>query len=141
MTERRTLAGSPDPAAIPAYSEKSLPPTRTLPIQRADECPMGTELRSEKGDRGNEEWCQQLAELGGLRHGWYARCAAEGRPELLGEHRNGLRVGVWTRFHPSGAVRAQAEFVRGLQHGWLLAFDESGDRTKAIRFEEGVPTR
>jgi len=48
---------------------------------------------------------------------------------------------VWTRFHPSGGVRAQAEFAKGLQHGWLLTFDESGERTKAIRFEEGVPAR
>jgi hypothetical protein len=138
---RRAIAGSPGPAAIPAYSEQSLPPTRPIRIQPADECPTGTELRSEKGDQGEEEWCQQLAEFGGLRHGWYARYAADGRPESLGEYDNGLRVGVWTRFHPSGEVRAQAEFAKGLQHGWLLSFDESGERTKAIRFEQGAPAR
>ena len=56
----------------------------------------------------------------------------------MGEYRDGLRVGVWTRFYPSGAVRAQAEFEAGMQHGWLLSFSESGERKRAVRFDQGT---
>jgi hypothetical protein len=35
----------------------------------------------------------------------------------------------------------QAEFSDGLQHGWLLSFDERGERTQAVRFAEGVALR
>ena len=56
----------------------------------------------------------------------------------MGEYDNGLRIGVWTRFYPTGQVRAQARFVEGLQHGWMLSFDEAGNRTRAIRFDRGV---
>jgi antitoxin component YwqK of YwqJK toxin-antitoxin module len=56
----------------------------------------------------------------------------------MGEYREGLRVGVWTRFYPTGSVRAQIEFREGLQHGWLLTFDEDGRRTRAVRYAEGV---
>jgi antitoxin component YwqK of YwqJK toxin-antitoxin module len=59
----------------------------------------------------------------------------------MGEYRNGLRVGVWTRFYSTGAVRAQAEFQKGMQHGWVLTFDESGSRTRAVRYDRGVATR
>ena len=129
---------APGPAAIGSFSARDLPPRHPLPVQPADECPPGTELRSQTDERGEEEWCQQVDELGGLRHGWYARYQGEGRPESLGEYAQGLRVGVWTRFYPTGEVRAQAQFVKGLQHGWLLTFDEQGNRTQAVRFVEGT---
>ena len=116
-------------------------PTRPFAVQVEGECPTGTELRSRDGDKGDEEWCQQLAQYGGLRHGWYARYFEDGKPEQVGEYDQGLRVGTWTRFYPSGAVRAQAEFDAGLQHGWLLTFAESGERKKAVRFESGSAVR
>jgi antitoxin component YwqK of YwqJK toxin-antitoxin module len=57
----------------------------------------------------------------------------------MGRYENGLRVGVWTRFYPTGEVRAQAEFREGMQHGWVLAFDKAGERTRSARFEGGAP--
>lgn len=140
-------AARPDPnaAALPAAPDPAAAaPLRPYPVHASGDCPPGTELRtwtSDEGDEGDEEWCQQLAQYGGLRHGWYARYFEGGRPEQVGEYRNGLRVGVWTRFRPSGEVRAQAQFVNGLQHGWLLTFDEHGERQKAVRFEEGRALR
>ena len=110
-------------------------------MNASDTCPAGAELRSRTREGGEEEWCQQLAQYGGLRDGWYARYFEGGRPEQVGEYRDGLRVGVWTRFHRSGEVRAQAQFEAGLQHGWLLSFDENGDRKKAVRFEQGTAVR
>jgi len=132
----------PQPGPASFHSNPS-PRSSTSPLQpfavhAADGCPDGTNLRTRAKDAGEEEWCEQLPELGGLRHGWYARYLDSGRPESMGEYSNGLRVGVWTRFYPSGEVRAQAEFVEGLQHGWLLSFDETGKRTRAVRFDEGV---
>ena len=141
----RTSRGSDTPAAAAPLAEGA--PLRPFAVQVADGCPEGTELRTragetgETGETGEEEWCQQSAGNGGLRHGWYARYFANGKPEQVGEYHEGLRVGVWTRFHPSGAVRAQAEFDAGLQHGWLLTFSESGERKKAVRFVEGSPLR
>ena len=126
------------PAAL-AFSAKNGPaPVRPFPVRPDDECPDGTELRTRPGNAGEEEWCQQLDELGGLRHGWYAHYFESGQPESTGEYADGLRIGVWTRFYPTGRVRAQAEFIRGLQQGWLLSFDEAGERTKAVRFEAGA---
>jgi hypothetical protein len=114
------------------------PPEEAFPVAPPADCPAHTELRTRSGPDAEEEWCEQPAELGGLRHGFYARYRKNGRPESTGEYRNGLRVGVWTRFHPDGSIRAQAEFRDGLQHGWLLSFDESGGRTGAVRFENGA---
>ena len=131
--------GRAAPAAPAPFSDG--PPVRPFPVRVDDACPAGTELRSRDGEKGDEEWCQQLSRNGGLRHGWYARYFDSGKPEQVGEYHEGLRVGVWTRFHPSGAVRAQAEFEAGLQHGWLLTFSESGERKKAVRFAEGSPVR
>lgn len=131
----------PAPVETVAFDRDSAPPIRPFPVQAADGCPPGTELRSQNDGGHDEEWCQQRPEQGGLRHGWYARYTADGRPESMGEYRNGLRVGVWTRFHENGAVRAQAEFRKGLQHGWVLTFDETGLRTRAVRYEDGVVRR
>ncbi|MEM9173644.1 MAG: hypothetical protein AAGC67_00275 [Myxococcota bacterium] len=130
-------------AALPAAPAPgaSGAPSRPFAVRVAEDCPTGTELRSREGEKGDEEWCQQLAQYGGLRHGWYARYFEGGKPEQVGEYRDGLRVGVWTRFYPSGAVRAQAEFDAGLQHGWLLTFTESGERKKAVRFDAGTAFR
>jgi hypothetical protein len=133
------LDGEASPASLSASgSRRNVAPIRPVPVQPADECPYGTELRSRSGEKGDEEWCQQLGEGGGLRHGGYARYFKAGQPEQVGEYRDGLRIGVWTRFHRSGEVRAQAEFERGLQHGWLVAFDESGSRKQAVLFDRGA---
>lgn len=131
-----------DPAArsrIPSYSDASAPPVRPYPVQASDECPDETEMRTRKNPTDEEEWCQQSSEHGGLRHGWYARYDADGRPESMGQYEYGLRVGVWTRFHPTGEVRAQAEFREGLQHGWAMTFSRVGERTRSARFEHGAP--
>jgi hypothetical protein len=139
----QTRSGSPEtgmssPAAIDSNTANLSAPLRPLPSQPTDGCPDGTQLRSRATGQGEEEWCQQLDEAGGLRHGWYAHYLESGRPESVGEYANGLRIGVWTRFYPSGRVRAQAEFAEGLQHGWLLSFNDSGKRTQAVRFDRGV---
>jgi len=126
---------------MPPLHSIDLAPMRAFPVQAAETCPSGTELRSRTSEKGEEEWCQQLAGNGGLRHGWYARYFEGGQPEQVGEYRDGLRVGVWTRFYPAGQVRAQAQFSEGLQHGWLLSFDESGERNRARRFERGAAVR
>ncbi len=134
------------PAALATSSgsepsrRRSAPPVRPFPVEAKDDCPPGTEIRTRTDEESGreEEWCQQLSGYGGLRHGWYARYQADGKPESMGQYENGLRVGVWTRFYPSGEVRAQAEFEKGLQHGWVLAFDESGKRTRSALFENGV---
>ncbi len=73
-------------------------PTRPFPVRISEACPPQTELRTRSSEKGEEEWCQQLAQYGGLRHGWYVRYFENGRPEQVGEYRDGLRVGVWTRF-------------------------------------------
>jgi len=132
---------TPGPASFSASSEHSAAPIRPIPVQPSDGCPTGAELRTRARGDAEEEWCQQLDEHGGLRHGWYARYHPGGQPESMGEYTDGLRVGVWTRFYASGQVRAQAQFVEGMQHGWLLSFDEEGSRTKAVRFDRGVALR
>ena len=134
-------AGQPGPASMSSHSDRNTAPTNPFPVRPAEDCPDGSELKTQTGEQGEEEWCQQHAELGGLRHGWYARYRESGQPESMGEYEHGLRVGVWTRFYPSGEVRAQAQFRAGLQHGWLVSFDESGKSTKAVRFEEGIAAR
>lgn len=127
------------PAAI-AHSAVPLP-SRPLPVQATGDCAGATELRTQNRDGHEEEWCEQNAAAGGLRHGWYAKYLESGKPISIGEYRDGLRVGTWTRFYPSGSVRMQAEFAEGLQHGWLLSFDESGERTQAVLFSEGTALR
>lgn len=130
-----------DPAGRPrtrSYDDTTTPPVRPYPVLASDECPAGTETRTRKDEPSEEEWCQQRAADGGLRHGWYARYDEEGRPESMGQYENGLRVGVWTRFYPTGEVRAQAQFRDGMQHGWLLTFDRAGQRTRSARFENGA---
>jgi hypothetical protein len=130
-----------DPAGrtrTPSYSDSSAPPVRPYPVQASNECPEGTESRTKEHEHGEDEWCQQLSEYGGLRHGWYARYHQDGRPESMGQYQNGLRVGVWTRFHSTGEVRAQAEFQEGLQHGWVLTFAKTGERTRSARYENGA---
>jgi antitoxin component YwqK of YwqJK toxin-antitoxin module len=57
----------------------------------------------------------------------------------MGQYDNGLRVGVWTRFFSTGEVRAQAEFREGMQHGWVLAFNKLGERTRSARYQDGSP--
>jgi hypothetical protein len=131
-----------DPAAqprIPSYSDATVPPVRPYPVQASDECPADTEMRTRKNPTHEEDWCQQLSEYGGLRHGWYARYDTDGRPESMGQYEHGLRIGVWTRFHPTGEVRAQSEFREGLQHGWAVTFNHVGERTRSARFEHGAP--
>lgn len=136
--ERREDASDTTPAAL-AFSERSSPaPIRPFPVNAKGGCPSGTELRSRLREHGEEEWCQRSGELGGLRHGWFARYHENGQPESMGEYHEGLRIGVWTRFFESGAVRAQAEFQAGLQQGWMLSFNEAGERLQAVRFQEGV---
>jgi hypothetical protein len=130
-----------DAAQPAALADGNGAPLRPFPVTASEDCPSGTELKTRTGEKGEEEWCQQLAQYGGLRHGWYVRYFDNGRPEQVGEYRDGLRVGVWTRFYASGGVRAQAEFRRGLQHGWLLSFDEQGERQKALKFQQGVALR
>jgi hypothetical protein len=137
---RYSGASMPGPASFGGGSELTAAPIRPIPVQPTDGCPAGTQLRSRARGAGEEEWCQQLADDGGLRHGWYAQYHSGGQPESMGEYANGLRIGVWTRFYASGQVRAQAQFVEGMQHGWLLSFDEEGNRTKAVRFDHGVAT-
>jgi hypothetical protein len=67
------LAGEGRPASPSASGpRRNVAPIRPIPVQPADECPYGTELRSRSGKKGDEEWCQQLGEGGGLRHGGYA---------------------------------------------------------------------
>ena len=142
---RSPAPGDPrsSPAAHPAApaDARDHAPTRPFPVRIAEDCPPNTELRSRASDEGDEEWCQQRPDQGGLRHGWYARLFGDGRPEQVGEYRNGLRVGVWTRFHRDGSIRAQAQFEEGMQHGWLLSFDRAGARQKAVRFERGNAVR
>lgn len=132
------VPAAPDPAARETIHRSDAPPIRPYPVQATEGCPVEAELRTQAVEGGEEEWCQQRPEHGRLRHGWYARYGTEGRPESMGEYREGLRVGVWTRFYPTGSVRAQIEFREGLQHGWLLTFDEDGRRTRAVRYAEGV---
>jgi len=136
----QTRGGTLAPPAAPAPSA-DLAPTRPFPVRISEDCPPQTELRTRSSDKGEEEWCQRLASQGGLRHGWYARLFDDGRPEQVGEYRDGLRVGVWTRFHRDGSIRAQAQFEGGMQHGWLLSFDRDGVRQKAVRFAEGNRVR
>lgn len=131
-----------DPAGrtkTPATRDTTAPPIRPFPVQASNECPAGTEPHTRKEERSEEEWCQQFAADGGLRHGWYARYHEDGRLESMGRYQNGLRVGVWTRFYPTGEVRVQAEFREGMQHGWVLTFDRAGVRTRSARFEDGAP--
>lgn len=124
---------------VASFSNATIPPSKPFLVHASNDCPAGTETRVKKDEQGEQEWCQQLAADGGLRHGWYARYDNDGRPESMGQYQNGLRMGVWTRFYSSGEVRAQAEFRDGLQHGWLLAFDRTGKRTRSTRFEDGAP--
>jgi hypothetical protein len=124
---------------IPSYSERTAPPVRPYPVHANNDCPAGTAPKTKKAGPAEEEWCQQLSAFGGLRHGWYARYDEEGRPESMGHYENGLRVGVWTRFFPTGEVRAQAEFRDGMQHGWVLTFNKQGERTRSARYEDGAP--
>jgi hypothetical protein len=146
-TTRKSQFAPAAPAALdpagrtktPSYSDSSAPPVRPYPVQASNECPEGTESRTRKHDHGEDEWCQQLSAFGGLRHGWYARYHEDGRPESMGQYENGLRVSVWTRFYPTGEVRAQAEFREGMQHGWVLTFNKAGERTRSARFEGGAP--
>ena len=140
MRVAQTRGGTLAPPAAPAPSA-DLAPTRPFPVRISEDCPPQTELRTRSSDKGEEEWCQRLASHGGLRHGWYARLFDDGRPEQVGEYRDGLRVGVWTRFHRDGSIRAQAQFEGGMQHGWLLSFDRDGVRQKAVRFAEGNRVR
>lgn len=135
-----SASGGGGPAA-PAPSPADAAPIRPFPVHASNDCPRGTELRTRESDEGEEEWCQQLPQYGGLRHGGYVRYREGGRPEQVGQYSDGLRVGVWTRFHPTGEVRAQAEFAEGLQHGWLLTFDQDGQRQKALRFDRGSVVR
>ncbi|MFK7896075.1 MAG: hypothetical protein AB8G23_09585 [Myxococcota bacterium] len=124
------------PAAIAHANNPA--PALPLPVEVGADCAPGTELKSQTRDGQDEEWCEQTASSGGLRHGWYAKYAESGQPVSVGEYRDGLRVGVWTRFYPNGSVRMQAEFAEGLQHGWLLSFNEAGQRIKAVRFADGT---
>jgi hypothetical protein len=125
-------------SAIPSYSGATHPPIRPYPLQLSNDCPPGTKMHTTTDMQGEEEWCQQRETHGGLRHGPYARYQPDGGPESMGEYQDGLRVGVWTRFYSTGKVRAQAEFRKGLQHGWVVTFDEAGERTRGVRFENGV---
>ncbi len=125
-------------SASPSYSDATHPPIRPYPLQLSNDCPPDTEMHTARGAQGEEEWCQQLETHGGLRHGPYARYQQDGGPESMGEYEDGLRVGVWTRFYSTGKVRAQAEFRKGLQHGWVVTFDKAGERTRGVRFENGV---
>jgi hypothetical protein len=128
------------PPSYKSYKELTAPPLRPYPIHANNDCPTGTEPNTRQDGRGGEEeWCQQLSAFGGLRHGWYARYDEDGRPESMGHYENGLRVGVWTRFFPTGEVRAQAEFRDGMQHGWVLTFNKQGERTQSARYEDGAP--
>jgi hypothetical protein len=132
---------APDPSSRPAtasFNAATAAPIRPFPVQASNDCQSGTELRTSEDAQSEEEWCQQLAANGGLRHGFYARYHKDGRPESMGQYQDGLRVGVWTRFHTTGEVRAQAQFREGLQHGWVLTFNESGERTQSARFEYGT---
>jgi hypothetical protein len=113
-------------------------PTRPFPVHASESCPAGTERQESKQAHNELEWCQQLAAYGGLRHGWYAKYLEDGQPESMGQYENGLRVGVWTRFYPTGEVRAQAEFQKGMQHGWVLTFDKMGEPTRSARYEYGM---
>jgi hypothetical protein len=127
----------------PRYGDRGTPPTRPFPVQASESCPSGTERHEIKTAKSDLEWCQQLAEFGGLRHGWYAKYLEFGQPESMGQYENGMRVGVWTRFYPTGEVRAQAEFEEGMQHGWVLTFDRAGEQTRSAWYQRGtrIPAR
>ena len=58
-----------------------------------------------------------------------------------GEYREGLRIGLWTRWYPSGVKRVQAEFEGGLQEGRLIAWDERGRKLGEERFVKGAPVK
>ena len=62
------------------------------------------------------------------------------QPAMAGEYRDGMRVGVWTRWFPSGGKRVQAEFADGLQDGAMIAWDEHGAKVYESRFDAGVAT-
>jgi hypothetical protein len=141
IPEARRTDRKEAPPASAHFSNVHEAPIRPFPVNPSEACPPETRLQSRTSERGEEEWCQQPGEAGGLREGWYVRYLESGQPEQVGQYRSGLRIGVWTRFYPSGRVRAQAEFEEGLQQGWLLSFDEAGGRQKAIRFEAGSAVR
>ena len=122
----------------PRYGDRLTAPTRPFPVHASDDCPAGTERRDAKEGESEVEWCQQLIDYGGLRHGWYAKYLDQGQPESMGQYENGLRVGVWTRFYSTGEVRAQAEFEKGMQHGWVLTFNKMGEQTRSARYEHGT---
>jgi hypothetical protein len=103
-------------------------------------CPEGTRERGEPPPSGFERWCERLDPASGrVRHGGYASWHRNHVLHETGLYRNGDRVGVWTRWYPSGKKQAQAEFQDGRQHGFQIDWDESGRRLREIRFVHGEP--
>jgi hypothetical protein len=104
------------------------------------ECPDGTRERGAPPPHGFERWCERSGPAAStVRHGGYAKWHGNARIHETGIFVDGAREGVWTRWNARARIQTQAEFRGGLQHGFQIDWEESGVRSREVRFARGEP--
>lgn len=51
----------------------------------------------------------------------------DGIVDYTGEYKNGTEHGTWTYYWPSGIIRAQEFYVKGLENGTMFDYNEKGE--------------
>ena len=121
-----------------APSEVEMPELE--PASDVFDCPEDTRERGAMPPRGFERWCERPSGSAGVvRHGGYASWHPNGQLREVGTYLYGEREGVWTRWYNSGGKQTQAEFQRGLQHGYLLTWDEFSRPQRRVQYNLGEP--
>lgn len=62
----------------------------------------------------------------------------DGRSRMVGDMRNGKRHGLWTSYHPNGAVQSRSSYADGVLHGTTVVFHENGQLYYTGDYRHGV---
>ncbi len=74
----------------------------------------------------------------GVRHGQHREFHPNtGELRVEGRVDQDRRVGTWRRYHPSGVLQLEQEFVEGVQQGTEIGYDADGNRLEVVEIVDG----
>lgn len=75
-----------------------------------------------------EENAQEQSDTNKVDDGPFLQYHKSGEIQIVGEYKNGKRVGLWSSWYPSGELQSEITYKEGLEDGDYQVFHESGNQ-------------
>lgn len=97
----------------------------------------GNNLVEEVTLSGGATQTRHYSILNGEYHGHYQEKDVGGLLVIEGQYENGIKVGEWKKWYPSGQLESQEFYKNGEEHGVSTRWHENGQKSEKVTLSEG----